>query len=81
MKALRKPYEPPTIIDLGSIADHTFTCSDDGWPPKGGIPPDAHCDKHQEWSGGTGEDLAVCSCDPRTEGRGPNPPHKPPTFP
>lgn len=61
MDASRKPYEPPAIADLGSIADHTFTCSADGFPPKGGGPI-AHCDKHDEWSGGTGEDKGTCGC-------------------
>lgn len=60
MERVTLPYESPVIVDLGSIADHTFTC-DDGWPPKGGGPI-AHCDKHNEWSGGSGEDKGTCDC-------------------
>jgi hypothetical protein len=48
-------YVKPRIVDLGSIAAHTFT----NWPPKGGGDPQ-HLDKFCEWSGGTAPDDPRC---------------------
>ena len=66
MAGSKRRYEQPTIVDLGSIADHTFTCDADGWPPKGGGIV-AHCDKFNEWSGGSGEEGSpnegTCNCE------------------
>jgi hypothetical protein len=46
-------YEPPGLIELGSIARHTFTV---GATIKGGTTI-WHCDQHNERSGGSGLDF------------------------
>jgi hypothetical protein len=60
MAASKRVYERPTIVDLGSITDHTY-CDPAVRPFKGGGYI-VHCDKHNEWSGGTGENKGTCTC-------------------
>jgi hypothetical protein len=58
-------YETPRLLSLGSIANHTY----EGFPPKGGIPPNAHIDTHCEWSGGSGENkIDPSECNPVING-------------
>lgn len=52
-------YERPVVVDLGSIAKHTWEAGASN-NLKGGIPPDAHIDMHCEWSGGSGMDWPTC---------------------
>ncbi|MGH2500649.1 MAG: hypothetical protein ACRDF0_11260 [Candidatus Limnocylindria bacterium] len=50
-------YERPAILDLGSIADHTFNAGGSG-TIKGGVLPNAHLDIFCELSSGL--DPNVC---------------------
>lgn len=54
-------YEKPAVIDLGSIADHTWTTP--GGNPKGGGDI-THLDTFCEFSGCTSADSPDCVDDP-----------------
>lgn len=51
-------YEKPTVVDLGSISEHTWLAGNSNNCKGGGDPQ--HLDKFCEWSGGTDADWPAC---------------------
>jgi hypothetical protein len=52
-------YEKPSVLDLGTITDHTFLAGNSGNEKGGG--PIQHLDNFCEWSGGTDPDSDQCN--------------------